>query len=62
MQKYLYSLTYRRDPFERRVHHLSVIARDADEAREMAKLRDPQFLATVRSPQRRAAVTTGAAE
>ena len=55
MKKYLYRVVFRTDLTSRR-HFLTVIARDADEAREYAKLRDPRYLATIVSPRRGAEV------
>lgn len=57
MKRHLYRVVYRTDLTSRR-HYLTVVARDADEAREYAKMRDPRFLATVRSPRRGAEVVT----
>jgi hypothetical protein len=53
-----YSCQYRRDnaPLSR-IYRLSVTAVDANDARRKLAEVDPHFLATVRSPQRRAAVT-----
>ena len=52
-----YSVDYYREGVSPRViFHRTVTARDADEARDKAKIADPLFLATARSPRRGAEV------
>ena len=48
---YQYSTAYRVD-LSSRVVHRTVIAHDADDARERVKAIDRRFLSTVRSPRR----------
>ena len=57
-----YRVDYLHRPGSRRVYHLTVTARDADDAREQVRREDPEFTATVRSPRRRARVTTAPLE
>lgn len=56
MTTYLYSVAYRRDPLSRRVHRMTVEARDTDEARRIVAALDPKYTATIRSPERRGQV------
>lgn len=62
MTHYRYKVSYIHRPGSRRVYHLTVTARDADEARAEVARRDPQFTATVRSPRRLGPVTTAPLE
>jgi len=55
---YEYSVRYRVD-LGRRVIHRTVVAKDADDARERIKAVDPRYIATVRSPRRGKAVIEG---
>jgi hypothetical protein len=54
---YLFKVDYRRsDPPTSRTYHRVVVARDVDEARIKAKLADPLFYSTTRTPRRGAEV------
>jgi hypothetical protein len=53
---HLYAIKYRRHDSPNRIWRMTVVARDADEAREYARIRDPQFGSTVTSPRRGKAV------
>jgi hypothetical protein len=44
---YRYSVRYRRAELGQRIYRLTVTARDADEARELARARDPEFWSSV---------------
>jgi hypothetical protein len=52
MTRHLYRLAYRRADNLARVYRMTVIAKDADEAREYARLRDPKFGSTIASPRK----------
>lgn len=53
---YQYSVAYYAHPTSRRVVHRTVVAHDADDARERVRAIDPRFIATVKSPRRGKAV------
>lgn len=54
MTKHLFVVRYRRDNDHgiNRIHRMTVIARDANEAREYARIRDPHFLYTIATPRK----------
>jgi hypothetical protein len=56
MQMFKYAVRYRRQDNPSRVYHVTLTARNADEARAYAAIRDPLFHSTVTSPKRRAEV------
>jgi hypothetical protein len=47
-----YHVEYRRKDSATRTYRITVLARDADEARAYAAIKDPAFGSTVRSPRR----------
>ena len=47
-----YRLQYMRRDNPHRIHHMTVTAADADEARRITALRDPLYLISVASPRR----------
>jgi hypothetical protein len=51
-----YSIRYRRIGDTRRVYRITLTARDADDARRLAAIRDPEYGSTIESPKRRGAV------
>lgn len=53
---YRYSVKYRRDDSASRVYHVTVTARDADDARRVAAEADPRYRSTVTSPRRGARI------
>ena len=57
-----YSIRYRRSNDLRRVYRMTVTARDADDARRLAAIRDPEYASTVESPKRREAVVPESAD
>ena len=49
---YRYRVRYHRTEASPRIYYVTVTARDADDARVAAKIRDPLFSHTVSSPKR----------
>ena len=52
MDVYRYAVRYRRFTIPSRVIRVTVTAHDADDARRIAALRDPEYSSTVESPRR----------
>jgi hypothetical protein len=55
-QMFRYSCRYRRNGFSTRTYRATVVARDADDARRMVAIRDPEFSHAIDYPKRRGEV------